>query len=188
VIFSSDNQIRIIDGFQQCTSLCRIEIPASVEEIGQSGFRECLSLNSVLFPSDSHLRIIEGFQQCTSLCRIEIPTSVEEIGQSGFRGCSSLNDVIFSWDSRLRRIAGFEQCRVLCRIEIPASVEILTVFDDRVSLQEFHFPRRTKMKKVIGNRGFFVIECIEDFLNLSRRRVQLGCSLLDSKFNKSKSI
>jgi hypothetical protein len=96
--------------------------------------------------------------------------------------------VVFSSDSHLRRIVGFEQCKVLCRIEIPASVEILIVFSDRMSLQEFHFPRRTKIKKVIGHRGFLIIDRIEDFVNLNRRRVRLGCSLLESKFDKSKSI
>jgi hypothetical protein len=39
IIFSSGNRLRKIVGFECCTSLCRIEIPPSLEIIGDSGFR-----------------------------------------------------------------------------------------------------------------------------------------------------
>jgi hypothetical protein len=39
MLFSSNNQLREISGFQYCSSLCRIEIPPSIEVIGMYVFR-----------------------------------------------------------------------------------------------------------------------------------------------------
>jgi hypothetical protein len=58
VEFESNSCLRVIDGFQKCTSLRRISIPASVEIIGWNGFYDCTSLSEVTFASDSHLREI----------------------------------------------------------------------------------------------------------------------------------
>jgi hypothetical protein len=41
-IFRSDSHLRKIDGFEQCPSLCRTEIPSSVEVIELHGFFECI--------------------------------------------------------------------------------------------------------------------------------------------------
>jgi hypothetical protein len=38
IIVSSSNQLREIFGFQKCTSLYRIELPSSIEQIGFYGF------------------------------------------------------------------------------------------------------------------------------------------------------
>jgi hypothetical protein len=47
VIFSIDGHLRDMFGFAECASLCRIEIPSSVEVIELSGFKSCTSLNEV---------------------------------------------------------------------------------------------------------------------------------------------
>jgi hypothetical protein len=104
VHFSSGNHLIEIDGFEECPSLCRIDIPSSVKKIGSCGFHCCRSLNIITFSSNSHLRDICGFSGCTSLCRIEIPSSVEIIRSNGFNDCTSLNDVTFSSNSHLRHI------------------------------------------------------------------------------------
>jgi hypothetical protein len=102
IVFSPDSHLRDLNGFCACTSLCRIEIPSSVEVIGMRGFLQSTSLSEIDFSSDSHLREIDGFRQCTSLCRIEIPSSVEMIGSNGFRGCTSLRVVIIRAGCRMR--------------------------------------------------------------------------------------
>jgi hypothetical protein len=75
VAFASDSNLRKIDGFCDCTSLCRIDIPSSVEIIFCPGFSKCRSLADVVLASDSHLREIAGFCDCASLCYISIPPS-----------------------------------------------------------------------------------------------------------------
>jgi uncharacterized protein with PQ loop repeat len=49
-------------GFWLCRSLCRIELPASVEIITSSGFLACISLSEVIIALDSHLQKIAGFR------------------------------------------------------------------------------------------------------------------------------
>jgi hypothetical protein len=93
--------LREVSGFCRCNSLCRIEIPSSVETIGDDGFYGCTSLKEVLFSSDSHFREIYGFCKCTSLCRIEIPSSVEMIWFPAFAGCTSLHVVIIRAGCRM---------------------------------------------------------------------------------------
>jgi hypothetical protein len=111
VIFASCGHLNAIHGFDRCTSLCRILIPASVEIIGWSGFFDCTSLSEVIFSSDSHLREINGFKKCNSLYRISIPASVEII--RGFDQCHSQQEALFSSDSRIRVITEFTDERDL---------------------------------------------------------------------------
>jgi hypothetical protein len=61
VIFAPDSCVLVIDGFCRCTSLCRIEIPPSVERIGFRGFDNCPSLLEVTFAAGSHVRELRGF-------------------------------------------------------------------------------------------------------------------------------
>jgi hypothetical protein len=109
--------LREIDGFCECTSLCRIEIPSSVEEITLNGFFGCTSLNEIVFSSDSDLRTIEGFRRCTSLCQIEIPSSFEVIWASSFWDFPSFRVVIFRAECRLRRSKVLERIRLFIRSE-----------------------------------------------------------------------
>ena len=86
--------------YNECTSLTSIEIPASVETIGNSAFSDCSSLATVTFEKGSRLKTIGdeppinngfygAFNNCTSLTSIEIPASVEKIPGGAFCGCTS---------------------------------------------------------------------------------------------------
>ncbi|WP_300828359.1 leucine-rich repeat protein [uncultured Rikenella sp.] len=153
VTFEPESQLKIIGGggypssmssaalveyhgaFAKCTSLTSIEIPASVETIGESAFWGCSKLKSVTFKPDSHLKIIDGsycytsiapgsstsatklsygaFTACTSLTSIEIPASVETIGAAAFLCCSRLESVTFEPESQLKTIGGGYTNRIL---------------------------------------------------------------------------
>lgn len=93
-----------------------IEIPSSVETIGERIFRRCTGLVNVTFEKGSRLTSITGdcvkdsgnrvtsygaFLECTSLTKIEIPASVTTIGSGAFRDCSSLEIVSFEEGSKL---------------------------------------------------------------------------------------
>jgi hypothetical protein len=106
VIFTSDSDLRELNGFLHCTSLCRIALPASVEII--KGFDDNPALQEVRFPSDSHLRELKGFLLCASLCRIAFPASVEII--KGFDDSYSLREVRFQHGSQLKVRTAFRGC------------------------------------------------------------------------------
>jgi hypothetical protein len=100
-----------------CATLCRIELPSSIEVIGSDSFGGCSSLNELIFASDSHLREIGGFRECISLCRIEFPSSVEVIGSSGFRGCTLLRVVRFPKGSQISANTACEGWRTFVLFE-----------------------------------------------------------------------
>ena len=191
VMFEKGTQLKTIEGgyqgrrsaFYNCTSLTTIEIPASVETIGNNIFDGCTSLQTVTFEKGSKFKTIgeSVFGDCTSLTTIEIPASVEEIGYSAFYGCTSLTmieipasvetiredafarctslqTVTFEKGSKLKMIEGslFSGCTSLTTIEIPASVEEIgySAFYGCTSLQTVTFEKGSKLKTIKGNNDY----------------------------------
>jgi hypothetical protein len=67
IYFSFNSHLKVIDGLGGCISLCRIEIPSSVEKIGWHGFRGCTSFRVVIIragcrmSANGGLRMIKPF-------------------------------------------------------------------------------------------------------------------------------
>ena len=114
VTFEKESQLKTIGGdyyygaFSDCTALTSIEIPASVETIGNTAFSDCSSLATVTFEKGSRLKTIgnNAYYRCTSLTSIEIPASVETIEATAFSDCSKLATVTFEKGSQLKIIGG----------------------------------------------------------------------------------
>lgn len=109
-----------------CKNLLNIDIPATVEEIDQSAFEDCRSIQTITFggkqPStapgrsvrtaESQLRKIGNwaFYNAHELQHLEIPEGVEEIGDGAFYGCTYLEDLVLP--STVRSIG--DNCFALC--------------------------------------------------------------------------
>ena len=166
VTFEKESQLKTIGGdyyygaFSDCTALTSIEIPASVETIGNTAFYYCSSLATVTFEKGSRLKTIgnNAYYRCTSLTSIEIPASVETIEKKAFMHCSSLATVTFEKGSQLKTIAGdsydgaFSDCTALTSIEIPASVETIeaTAFKRCSKLATVTFEKGSQLKTIGG--------------------------------------
>ena len=166
VTFEKESQLKTIGGdyyygaFSDCTALTSIEIPASVETIGNTAFSDCSSLATVTFEKGSRLKTIgnNAYYRCTSLTSIEIPASVETIEKKAFMHCSSLATVTFEKGSQLKTIAGdsydgaFSDCSSLTSIEIPASVETIeaTAFKRCSKLTTITFEKGSLLKTIGG--------------------------------------
>ena len=166
VTFEKESQLKTIGGdyyygaFSDCTALTSIEIPASVETIGNTAFSDCSSLATVTFEKGSRLKTIGNnkLYRCTSLTSIEIPASVETIEKKAFMHCSSLATVTFEKGSQLKTIAGdsydgaFSDCTALTSIEIPASVETIeaTAFKRCSKLTPITFEKGSLLKTIGG--------------------------------------
>ena len=166
VTFEKESQLKTIGGdyyygaFSDCTALTSIEIPASVETIGNTAFSDCSSLATVTFEKGSRLKTIgnNAYYRCISLTSIEIPASVETIEKKAFMHCSSLATVTFEKGSQLKTIAGdsydgaFSDCTALTSIEIPASVETIeaTAFKRCSKLATVTFEKGSQLKTIGG--------------------------------------
>ena len=177
VTFEKESQLKTIGGdyyygaFSDCTALTSIEIPASVETIGNTAFSDCSSLATVTFEKGSRLKTIgnNAYYRCTSLTSIEIPASVETIEKKAFMHCSSLATVTFEKGSQLKTIGGgysssshfgtysdyygaFSDCSSLTSIEIPASVETIeaTAFKRCSKLTTITFEKGSLLKTIGG--------------------------------------
>jgi|GEM_PF-5580681 len=79
--------------FLGCEGLTSVQIPLSVNKIGNHVFKGCKGLTSVVVP-DGVIDIgIEAFKDCSSLKKLVLGRKVTSIGSDAFGGCS-LEDVI----------------------------------------------------------------------------------------------
>ena len=76
VTFEKESQLKTIGGdyyygaFSDCTALTSIEIPASVETIGNTAFSDCSSLATVTFEKGSRLKTIGNNLRCSKLTTV----------------------------------------------------------------------------------------------------------------------
>ena len=147
--FEKGSKLKTVAGFSHCTSLTTIEIPASVETIGQYAFNDCTSLHTVTFEKGSKLKTIgsDVFLNCTSLTMIEIPASVETIEDQAFEGCSLLATVTFEKGSQLKTVDGFSNCTALTTVDMSACTQVTRIeyraFYEDSKLQLFKIGTRT---------------------------------------------
>ncbi len=118
------NQSVIVAGmFNQCEKLSSIELPDSVEVIGEYAFRGCESLNGSLALPKSLITIsFQAFEGCKSITEIQFNDKLEEIGSMAFTSCRSLTKVTLP--KKVKHIGSlcFERCTSLCEITLPESL------------------------------------------------------------------
>lgn len=73
------------------SSLVSIEIPDSVEEIEESAFYECKSLNNIKLPKNLKNLNDMLFRDCENLEKVILPETIEKIESNVFSGCTSLS-------------------------------------------------------------------------------------------------
>lgn len=108
--------------FRDCVSLTSITIPDSVTEIGYWAFEGCTSLRSITIPNSVNDIGYSAFAQCNSLTNITIPASVTNIDGWTFQGCSSLTSLTIPNGVTNIGEHAFRGCDNLVSIRIPNSV------------------------------------------------------------------
>lgn len=106
-----------------------IEIPSTVETIGNSAFRWCSKLESVTFSEQSKLSIVEplAFSNCVIMKRINLPENLSTIGDFAFDNCNLLEDANISKNSKLISIGSyaFRFCSLLNNIILPDTLQTI---------------------------------------------------------------
>ena len=109
--------------FEDCINLKKISLPKSLYTVCDETFLGCESLESVELSEVVNIGV-SAFAHCTSLKSIVIPESVNQsIGDSAFLNCTSLEKVTINGDVQLIGAAAFLNCENLKSINIPKSVE-----------------------------------------------------------------
>lgn len=171
VVFEKGSKLKEITQTTFPRSIVELEIPASVEHIGDNAFQEFESLSAITFEENSSLKAIGNyaFDACELLSSIEIPASVETIGDGAFRRCIGLANVTFEKGSQLTTISGdcvkddgnrvtaygtFLECTSLTQIEIPASVTTIGggAFHGCLLLETVSFEKGSKLITINDGR------------------------------------
>ncbi|WP_303859648.1 leucine-rich repeat protein [Alkalibaculum bacchi] len=138
--------------FFKCTSLQKIHIPNSIEEIGDFAFMDCEQLKEISLITGQNLKRIgiSAFENCRFLETIEIPESVEIIDAAAFSGCANLRNVIFEENSALETVKdhAFQGCVSLIEIKFVNYVEIASdnTFKNCTSLKRIYIPDNQVVK------------------------------------------
>lgn len=106
------------------TTLTKIEIPASVQKIGDHAFADCSNLTAVTFkePADSKLTTIDtsAFEGCSLMTLFKLPEGVTTINASAFKDCKKISLTDLPTGLITIGNAAFENCTMLRGGELPA--------------------------------------------------------------------
>ena len=136
------------EAFAGCKKLWKVEIPASVTDIGAMAFANCKALVFVSIPEGvtsigpyafqgctmiSHFELPEGlteiseglFEDCQLMWKITLPSTLKVIGDNAFHRCLSLREFELPAGLEEIGISAFEGCEAMQRLTIPAGVSVI---------------------------------------------------------------
>ncbi len=111
--------------FSGCRNLRQILIPNKVSYFGESVFSECDSLQHITIPESTSAIKKAMFCGCSSLKEFVIPPTVKEIHDYAFKGCSSLRNLLLPNSVEYIGNEAFGSCARLNEIILPSSVRFI---------------------------------------------------------------
>lgn len=113
------------------TTLTKIEIPASVQKIGDHAFAACSNLKTVTFKeqADSNLTTIDtsAFEDCSLMTLSKLPDGVTTINASAFKNCENVEFAKLPEGLITIGKSAFENC---VRVQI-SKMPAITTLDDK---------------------------------------------------------
>lgn len=125
--------------FENCTSLKSIEI-TNDDNIENTAFTKCSSLESVTLPSNLTEIAINAFGQCTALKEVSFPNSVETIKSFAFNTCTALEKVTFRKNVKEISNSAFNGCTALKKVTFMLSEDIVAANYTATSNLATRFP------------------------------------------------
>lgn len=116
------------NAFYDCGFLESIEIPESVNNIGNSAFAGCRSLKSIVIPSGVTSIARSAFSGCESLESVQLPNNDTYIGLYAFSGCRKLKSITIPEKVTLIDRSAFSYCDSLEEIVVDENNK---VYDSR---------------------------------------------------------
>ena len=138
-----------------------VQLPDTLQMLGDSVFFECASLTSFQLPASLTTLPRGTLRDCTSLTEVILHGAVTHIGQEAFRDATSLTSIQLPMNLVSIGTAAFQDCTNLAQIHIPNGVSVLadSVFEDCVNLSEITLPSNLT---TIGRHAFFGCKLITE--------------------------
>lgn len=119
-----------------------VQLPDTLQMLGDSVFFECASLTSFQLPASLTTLPNGTLRDCTSLTEVILHGAVTHIGQEAFKDATSLTSIQLPMNLVSIGTAAFQGCTNLAQIHIPNGVSVLSdsVFEDCINLSEITLP------------------------------------------------
>ncbi|CAJ1955651.1 unnamed protein product [Cylindrotheca closterium] len=163
--------LEIGNGAFEGAGLTLMNIPNTVEIIGDRAFAGCHLMTTLCFEEEEDGRLqeigVRAFASCAGLAQIKIPSAVERLKSGAFAWCNSLWAIHLPHG--LREISDnlLERCLALEHISLPSTVETIgnRAFEYFTQLVEINLSET--MIKAIGFRSFAHCSVLENICFLS---------------------
>ena len=157
VIFEGESQLEsIVDlAFYECTSLAEIDLPDTLTSIGTEAFYSS-GLTSITIPAGVNYLGRSVFKNCAALESVVIGdnSQLEIIDEAMFYQCIALESIDFGENSKISYIAtyAFGECTSLTEISIPDSVTTMGnyVFANNSELTAVYIGAGSKLTSIGG--------------------------------------
>lgn len=110
--------------FTQCPYI-NMDLPDSIEKLGNALFEDSLELKSVKLPAFIKDLPPYLFSGCKSLTKVYMPNVLNGFSQGLFKNCSSLTEIPFRAGIKKLPQSVFESCSSLTALVIPSTVEVI---------------------------------------------------------------
>lgn len=170
-LYTANNNITSIDlpasveiigekAFCNCSNLKSVNIPGRIKSMGESAFENCMSLTDIA-PLDVEVIPDNTFRRCENLENIWLSDRTKVIGNGAFDMCYKLHDI--HWPINLHEIGlgAFWSCKSLDLVSLPEGVQRVgnSAFHDCESLKTVYIP-----STLIFDADFDSYECFA-FMN-----------------------
>lgn len=108
--------------FANCSSLSQINIPDGIKSIGEQAFR-ATNINSVELPDSLDFLGDYAFANCESLKDIKLPLSLKAVPYGCFCECSALMEIVIPNGYTEIGSNSFTECEELCRVVLPEGLQ-----------------------------------------------------------------
>ena len=141
-------------GFANCTTLNSITIPANILNIGKYAFDDCTGLVNATIPTTVDIVGDYAFNNCTGLKNVTISEGVESIGKGCFYNCTSLAEAVIPDTAKYVGDYAFYNCTSMVNATIGTAAESIGdyTFYNCKSLENVVIGYNVK---TIGNYSFY---------------------------------
>lgn len=128
--------------FEDCNKLTTVNLRGEIKTIENDVFLRCYALDMEI-PSTVEKIGDNAFSNCSSLKKIVIPDSVTELGSAAFRGCWSATEIVIGTGIKMLPQYTFQSCGSLTEVIIPRHISNLGsyAFSGCVALEFVFIPK-----------------------------------------------